>query len=71
MNYLAASISGNKTRTTLGIRLERSNINIQISSDSFMINIFDVMLEISKPFMDRNKPNVFLFLFFKVLFFFF
>ncbi|EGR28270.1 ubiquitin conjugation factor e4, putative, partial [Ichthyophthirius multifiliis] len=59
LRYVAACIVGNKDRAKLGNRLQQQNKNIKknSASDAFMLNLFDVMLEIAKVIFNKNEDK--------------
>lgn len=52
--WIYALIVGNQMRTKLGSRLTNVNVNT-ISSDGLMLNIYECMMEISRPILDLSN----------------
>lgn len=59
LNWINACLCSNFDRTKLASRLEKTNQKkTTFSSEGFLINLYDVMLDISNVFLDHNNPKV-------------
>lgn len=59
LNWLNACLCINFDRTKLASRLEKNKPEeSNFSSEGFLINLYDVLLEISKVFLDQKNPKV-------------
>lgn len=54
IRYLKTAILANKDKIKEGLHLDKRNrILLKVSSDGFMLNLYDVLLELSRKIFDR------------------